>query len=116
MDARGAALAAGAVRSCCRGVTVLVRLPQVLRLYADGNATVEAHGSTVAAVLDALVSEYPGVVRRVRDEQGRIRQHVNIFVGDERAVLDTPVKDGQEVTILPAISGGGCILSASPTV
>ncbi len=87
-------------------MSVRVRLPQALRPYADGRATIEASGETVAAVLDALASEYPGIARRVRDEQGAIRQHVNVFVGDERVGLATAVTDGQEVTILPAVSGG----------
>jgi len=87
-------------------VTVRVRLPQALRPYAEGHATIEAQGSTVAAVLDALAGAYPAVARRVQDERGEIRQHVNVFVGDERADLHTPVANGQEVTILPAVSGG----------
>jgi molybdopterin converting factor small subunit len=67
-------------------------------------------GSTVADLLDAIGAEYPALERRIRDEQGVLRPHVNIFVGDEnvrslggaRAALPA----GAEVSILPAISGG----------
>ena len=63
---------------------------------------------TVGAVVDALAAAHPGVGRRIRDEAGGLRRHVNLFVGDDnvRHLEDTVVPEGAEVTVLPAISGG----------
>jgi molybdopterin converting factor small subunit len=65
---------------------------------------------TAAAVIDALAAAHPAVGRRVRDEAGTLRAHVNVFVGPDNTRdlggLDTVVADGAEVTVLPAISGG----------
>lgn len=67
-------------------------------------------GATVRDVLDELRRLAPGVERRVRDEQGALRRHVNVFVGTDNvrdlSGLSTPVPTGAEVTVLPAISGG----------
>jgi sulfur-carrier protein len=65
---------------------------------------------TIGAVLDAVAEAHPAVGRRVRDEAGQLRRHVNVFVGADNArSLDdaaTVVPEGTEVTVLPAISGG----------
>jgi len=65
---------------------------------------------TVASVLDALAADHPALGRRLRDEQGRTRVHVNLFVGADnvrdRDGLSTPVQPGEELSIMPAISGG----------
>jgi molybdopterin synthase sulfur carrier subunit len=61
-------------------------------------------------VLDALATAHPSVGRRVRDESGALRRHVNVFVGPDNAKdlagLDTPVPGGAEVSVLAAVSGG----------
>ena len=66
--------------------------------------------TTVGSVLDVLAAEHPALERRVRDEQGRTRSHVNLFVGpDNVRDLDgqrTPIGAGGELSIIPAISGG----------
>lgn len=100
-------------------VTVHVRIPAGLRQATAGASTVEApvadggpgRAPDVRALLDHLAAAYPDLERRVRDEQGRLRRHVNVFVGatnirdlDEQA---TALGDGDEVAILPAVSGGG---------
>jgi molybdopterin converting factor small subunit len=88
-------------------VSVTVRLPSALRDYAEQAATVEVDGQTIGEVLADLDRRFPAVGRRVLDEQGCIRRHVHVYVGDERArALDGAVPDGVDVTILPAISGG----------
>lgn len=65
---------------------------------------------TVRAVLDAIAAAHPAVGRRVRDEEGRLRRHVNVFVGAESLRnlddVDTIVPEGAEVAVLPAVSGG----------
>lgn len=107
----------GAAPSPARSVVVV--LPAALRDVADGRSTVTvavtaAPDSTVAVtvglVLDALATAHPRLERRLRDERGTLRRHVNVFVaGDDcRALLgqDTPVPDGAEVVVLPNIAGG----------
>jgi len=72
---------------------------------------VEASGGTLQHALDALFAAYPGIRDRVLTEQGDIREHVNVFVGEGEARLTgglaTPLADGVEISILPALSGGG---------
>jgi molybdopterin converting factor small subunit len=94
-------------------VKVSVRLPAPLRPVAGGQSMmeVEIHGSAdVAALLDRLAESHPALERRLRDEQGRLRPHVNVFVGPDNirdlAHLGTALPDGAEVTVLPAVSGG----------
>ena len=91
---------------------VTVRLASYLRPLAGDRSAVSLTGdfARVVDVLAALYARHPGVRLRVWDETGRLRQHVNVFVGQENvrdaAGLDTPVADGAEVSILPAVSGG----------
>jgi molybdopterin converting factor small subunit len=98
-------------------VDVRVRVPNQLRDLVAGAAVVEVSvaagddgATTVAAVLDALADTHPALERRVRDELGRTRQHVNLFVGSDNVRdcdgLATPIGANGEVTILPAVSGG----------
>lgn len=65
---------------------------------------------TVGAVLDAVAAAHPAVGRRVRDETGAVRRHVNVFVGADNVRrlddVDTVVPEGVELTLLPAVSGG----------
>ena len=90
-----------------------MRLPSALRPYAGGEAAVGIELETagdVAAVLDRLAASHPALGRRLRDEQGRLRPHVNVFVGSDNIKdlhqLATAVADGAEVIIRPAVSGG----------
>lgn len=98
-------------------IGVVVVLPAALRDDAEGGSTLTvdvplagARVVTVRAVLDAVAVAYPRLERRVRDETGTVRRHVNVFVGgdDSRALLgqDTPVPPGAEVLLLPNVSGG----------
>jgi molybdopterin converting factor small subunit len=95
------------------GETVAVRVPTALRPYVGGQRLVETEAgddATVRSVLDALARAHPDLERRVRDEQGDLRPHVNLFVGRENIRdldgLATPLAAGTELTILPAVSGG----------
>jgi molybdopterin converting factor small subunit len=92
---------------------VVVRLASGLRVHADGQSVVELDVDepvTVAAVLDAVAAAHPAVGRRVRDEAGVMRPHVNVFVGPDNFRdlddLETVVPDGTEVAVLAAVSGG----------
>ena len=89
---------------------VQVRVPTPLRRYTAGNGAVEADGGTVAALVDDLEKRYPGMKDRICDEGGQVRRFVNIFVNGEDIRflkhLDTPLKAGDELSIVPAIAGG----------
>ncbi|MCX9192278.1 molybdopterin synthase sulfur carrier subunit [Carbonactinospora thermoautotrophica] len=92
-------------------MTVTVRLPSVLREFAGGRPTVAVpDGATVGDVLDRLAADLPALERRIRDERGVIRRHVNVFVGEtnvrDAAGLATSAPDGAEVVVIPAVSGG----------
>ena len=87
-----------------------VGLPSYLQQFAGGKERVEVQGATVAEVLDALGKVHPGVRSRVVTEQGEIRPHINVFVGERNCRFEeglaTAVPDGAEVLILAAVSGG----------
>ena len=86
-----------------------VRVPTPLRKFTGGSEAVEAEGATVTAILADLDTRYPGIRERICDESGQVRRFVNIFVNGEDIRflqhLDTPVKDGDELSIVPAIAG-----------
>ena len=87
-----------------------VRIPTPLRKLTDGKEEVSAMGATIGQVLDDLERHYPGIKARICDEHGQVRRFVNIFANDEDIRflknLDTPVKDSDEISIVPAIAGG----------
>jgi molybdopterin converting factor small subunit len=87
---------------------VTVNIPAPLRQFSGGHARIEiaALPGTLGDVLKALWTQCPGLRDRIVTEQGEIRQHVNVFVGNEKGDLATPVKDGAEITIVAAITGG----------
>jgi molybdopterin converting factor small subunit len=93
-------------------MAVTIHLPGPLREFAGGQSSVEIADpvETLADVLAALWSLYPAIRDRMATEQGQVREHINIFIGDELARytggLMSPVRAGTEVTILPAVSGG----------
>jgi molybdopterin synthase sulfur carrier subunit len=91
-------------------VAVEVRLPTVLRSQAGGSSVVSVDGGTIGEVLSKLVAEYPGMSGQVLTEEGALHKFVNIYVNDDDVRylqgLDTPVPDGAEVSILPAVAGG----------
>ena len=95
---------------------VTFHIPGVLRGYTDGRSQVEIGGSpaTVRDALQALWALYPGVRDRVASEEGQVREHVNVFVGNEdirySGGLATSVPEGAVISILPAISGGQGLL------
>ena len=84
-----------------------VRVASPMRSYTAGAATVEAEGATVAALLADLDGRYPGLRFRIVDEQGRLRPHVVVWLGDERCRdLSTPLDGYDEVVLMQALSGG----------
>jgi len=89
---------------------VQVKIPTPLRKYTAGAGSVEAQGATVTALVGDLERRYPGMKARLCDESGQVRRFVNIFVNGEDIRflkhLDTPLKAGDELSIVPAIAGG----------
>jgi molybdopterin synthase sulfur carrier subunit len=87
-----------------------VRIPTPLRKLTNGKEEVAAAGQTVAELITDLERQYPGLRERLCDDKGQLRRFVNIFANDEDIRflqnLDTPVKDGDELSIVPAIAGG----------
>jgi molybdopterin converting factor small subunit len=91
---------------------VTFRIPTYLAAFADGQGEIAVTGApaTVRDALQALWQLHPALRDRVVDEQGEVRQHINVFVGNEAirfaSGLATPVGDGEEIMIVPAVSGG----------
>ena len=93
-------------------MTITFLIPSYLRVHTGGLSNIELSTSatTVAEGLSALWLEFPGLRDRVLTEQGEVRQHVNIFVGEENirdsGGLGAPVRDGCEIMIVPNVAGG----------
>jgi MoaD family protein len=91
-------------------MAALVKIPTQLRAAADGEAQAEVEGATVQEILDGLFDRFGELRARISDENGSLRRFVNVYVSGEDIRfldgLDTPVADGAEVTILPAVAGG----------
>ena len=91
---------------------LLFHIPGALREFTAGRSTVKVEyaGGTVQHALTALCAQHPGVRDRILTEQGQVRQHINIFVGNEdvryTGGLATAVPDGSDISIVPAVSGG----------
>ena len=89
---------------------VTVRIPAVLRALVGGRAELTVLAGSLRDVLDAVGLESPELVSRVLADGGALRRHVNVFVNEEdvrfRELLETPVRDGDSVTIVPSIAGG----------
>ena len=92
-------------------MAITVRVPGPLRRLTNGSAEVQVEGSTVGDALQHLDTEYPGFRDRLYDESGKLRQFINIYVNDSDIRfgqgLDTPVGDRDELSIVPAVAGGG---------
>ena len=87
----------------------VVRIPSVLRKHTGGEAKITADGTSVREVFDSLTTAHPGLADNLFDDDG-LRGFINVYVDDEdiRYVsgLDTPVEDGSEIAIMPAVAGG----------
>jgi len=87
-----------------------VRIPAALRPLTGGRSEVAVAAGSLRSVLEALGRDSPELRARLLDETGALRRYVNVFVNDEdvrfRELLDTPVREGDRVTILPAVAGG----------
>jgi sulfur-carrier protein len=91
-------------------MAVVVRIPQPLRSLTGEKTSVEATGTSLNELIGDLETNYPGVKERILDESGQIRRFVNVYInGDDVRFaegLQSPLKDGDEVSIVPAVAGG----------
>ncbi len=91
-------------------MAVLVKIPTQLRSAAGGETETEVDGATVQEVLDGLFDRFDELRARISDDDGSLRRFVNVYLaGEDIRYLDglqTPVVDGAELTILPAVAGG----------
>ncbi len=91
-------------------MAIEVRIPTILRTYTDGAKQVEGSGSSLSALLDDLESRHSGLRGRLVTDEGALHRFVNVYVNDEDVRflggLETPLSDGDSVTVLPAVAGG----------
>ncbi len=87
-----------------------VRIPTPLRKLTNNEELVEVEAATVGAAIVELQGRYPGIKERLMDDNGEVRRFVNVYVNEEDIRFlqnqQTPLKDGDEISIIPAIAGG----------
>lgn len=94
-------------------MAIEVRIPTILRTYTGGEKAVDASGETLAALIDDLEANHPGLKERLleaKDGESDLRRFVNVYVNDEdvrfTGGLQTTLSDGDQVVVLPAVAGG----------
>ena len=91
-------------------MSVSVKVPTPLRKVTNGASLVNADAANVRELIDDLERQFPGMKDRLCDEDGSLRRFVNVFVGDEdirfMQGLETPLQEGEEISIVPAVAGG----------
>lgn len=89
---------------------ITVRVPAPLQKLTQNQAEIEASGTNIKELIEDLEKNFPGIKERICDEAGKIRRFINIYVNEEDVRFlqqdETPLKDGDEVSIIPAIAGG----------
>ncbi len=90
--------------------TVDIRIPTILRVHVGGASKVQATGDTLGALISDLTSRFPGIGSQIVSDDGNLHKFVNVYVNDDDAryvgKLEAPIKDGDTVSILPAVAGG----------
>ena len=88
----------------------VLRIPTPLRAYTDGKSEVPVSGSNISDVLADLTSQYPALRPHLFNDSGDLRPFVNLFVGENNIKdlqgVDTPIKDGEKIMLIPSIAGG----------
>ena len=91
-------------------MAVSVRIPTVLRKHTDGKATVEGDGGTITELLTDLSTRHAGLTEAITDDDGGLAGFINVYLNDEDIRFmdgpDTEVRDGDELSLLPAVAGG----------
>ena len=87
-----------------------IRIPTPLRKLTDNQESIEVESNTIGGAIDELEGKFPGIKERLVDEEGEIRRFVNVYVNEEDIRFlenqDTPLKEGDDISIIPAIAGG----------
>jgi molybdopterin converting factor small subunit len=98
------------IRITGEDMAVTIEIPTAFRRFTDGSPKLDCNATTVAEALSILISQYPGLSRHVRDDQGQIRQFLNIYLNDEDIRFlggeECAVKEGDKVLLVPSIAGG----------
>src|SRR2546425_13367976 len=98
-------------------MTVSVRIPTPLRKLTQEKDVVTGDGGTLMACIDGLEGQFPGIKERLCDETGELRRFVNVYVNGEdvrfQQGVETPLKAGDEVSIVPAAAGGESLPSVT---
>jgi sulfur-carrier protein len=91
-------------------MSLTIRIPTQLRTFTGGSGEVEVEAASVGDALKALDAAHPGLADRLFDDSGQLRRFVNVFLADEDVRfldgLDTPIAEGQTLSIVPAVAGG----------
>ncbi|MBE7548197.1 putative molybdopterin synthase subunit 1 [Candidatus Kuenenia stuttgartiensis] len=91
-------------------MSVTVRIPTPLRTFTDGVEEVKVEGKNIGEIISNLEANYKGIKERICDDSGQIRRFINFYLNDEDIRflnnLETPVKDGDYISVVPAIAGG----------
>ena len=91
-------------------MSIVVRIPTPLRRLTNGQDKVDVDSNTLGGVIDAMNEQYPGIRERICDDQGQLRNFVNVYINGEDVRflqgLETPTTAGDEVSVVPAVAGG----------
>ena len=91
-------------------MAVTIEIPTAFRRFTDGTPKFDCNATTIAEALDILTAQFPGLSRHVRDDQGQIRQFLNVYLNEEDIRFlggeDCAVKAGDKVLLVPSIAGG----------
>ena len=87
-----------------------VRIPTPLRKLTNNEELIDVNAATIGAAIEELQTRFPGIAERLVDDKGEVRRFVNVYVNEEDIRFlqnkNTPLKDGDEISIIPAIAGG----------
>jgi sulfur-carrier protein len=91
-------------------MAVTIEIPTAFRRFTDGTSLLESPAKTVAEALNDLVAKYPALSKHVRDDEGQIRQFINVYLNDEDIRFlggeASALKDGDKLLLVPSIAGG----------
>lgn len=91
-------------------MSVKILVPTALQKFTNEQATIECSAGNIAELLDSLEANSPGIKARLCDDEGKLRRFLNFYVNSEDIRflqgIDTPLEDGDEVSIVPAVAGG----------
>ena len=91
-------------------MATIVRIPTPLRRVTNGQDKVDAEGATLREIIESMESQFPGIKARICDDEGNLRNFVNVFVNGEDVRfmdgVDSSTSDGDEISIVPAVAGG----------